>query len=310
MDDAARGRQCARCGAEPTAGARFCTGCGEPLAARVGGAGGRPGDAGEDPWAPVRGPAGARLVHCPACDGANAASRPFCGRCGVALRPGAEQGALVLPDPALRERAGAAGGAPAEPREGGVPATLLVVTVLAALAIIGVLLTILSARGVGLFAGPGVPPTPGAPVPVEPAAARASSMVPPSGDVTYGPENLLDGDETTAWKEGAASDGTGEWVELRFDREIAVSRLLVWNGDQRPGRFAEHNRVASARLEVGDRAFTADLLDVEGPQAVDLPEPVLADRVRVVVLDVHAGDRYEDTALSRLEVHVRPAPDG
>lgn len=251
-------------------------------------------------------------MHCPVCDGANAASRYFCGRCGATLRPGARLPDQPLPSPALTGyAAGAPAATPAAPaaRDSGVPATLLVVTVLASLAIVGVLLTILSARGVGLFAGPVPSTTPGEPVPVEAVSAQASSEVPPSGEVTYGPANLLDGDATTAWKEGVAGDGEGEWVELRFAAAVAVTRLLVWNGYQRPGHFRDNNRVASARLEVGDRVFTADLLDVDGPQAIDLPEPVPADRVRLAIAAVHPGMRYEDTAISRLEVHVRPGDD-
>jgi hypothetical protein len=233
-----------------------------------------------------------QLVHCPECDVANAASRRFCGRCGTALRGEASPAAPP-----------AGGPVPSGP---GVPAALLVVTVLAALAIIGVVLTILSARGVWLFAGPGEPEAPEEPVAAEVVRVTASSEVPPSGDVVYGATNLVDGDESTAWKEGVAGDGEGEWVELTLPAEVALVRLLVWNGYQQPGRFDEHNRVARARIEVGERSFTADLLDVEGPQAIDLPEAVVADRVRLTILGVHTGLRYEDTAVSRLEVYASP----
>lgn len=296
--------RCVRCDIAHPAPTRFCVRCGHLLA-----------DDEPQPGAVTPSErlgfdqAEIRLVHCHECDAPNAASRRFCGRCGAVLRPGQDGEAT---DPgrvvdALRHAHGLADpGTGATVREGGVPATLLVVTVLTALAIIGVALTILSARGVGLFAGPLEPEAPGEPVAVAVTQAAASSEVPPSGEVSYSAANLVDGDETTAWKEGVAGDGAGEWVELRLEGEVPVVRLLLWNGYQAPGRYREHNRVSLARIEVGDRAFTADLVDVEGPQAVDLPEPVLSDVVRFTILDAHAGRRYEDTALSRLEIYARP----
>jgi hypothetical protein len=46
--------------------------------------------------------------------------------------------------------------------------------------------------------------------------ARASSSLPDSNGLSYAPSNVTDGNERTAWCEGAQGDGTGEWLELRL----------------------------------------------------------------------------------------------
>jgi hypothetical protein len=68
------------------------------------------------------------------------------------------------------------------------------------------------------------------------------------------------------------------------------------------------SRPASVRIDLGDRTFTADLLDVDGPQAVDLPEAVEASTVRVTVLAVTPADDA-NLAVSQVEVRGTLAPD-
>jgi hypothetical protein len=191
--------------------------------------------------------------------------------------------------------------------EQGTPAIFIVAVTLAGLALGGVLLTILSARGIGLFAGPAEPEGPPEPTILEVSGVRASSELPPSGDVTYEAGNVLDGDTESAWSEGASGDGIGEWIELELAEQGETTRLVIWNGYQKGTQFEDNARVARIRIELGDRRFDADLLDIRGPQAVDLPEPVRTDRVRLTIMDVHAGRRYADVAVSGIEVRGPPA---
>jgi hypothetical protein len=138
--------------------------------------------------------------------------------------------------------------------------------------------------------------------------ARASSELPPSGDVTYEAANVLDGDDETAWSEGVSGDGVGEWIELELNGAGEVSRLVIWNGYQKGEQFEDNARVDRVRIELGDRRFDADLLDVRGPQAVDLPQTVRTDRVRLTIMSVHEGRRYADAALSGIELRGPPPP--
>lgn len=313
--------RCPRCGAEMPEENSFCTRCGRRLREkppaeerRTGpGNGGiaaaaPPGRQTADPskeapsaagWSDV---AAARLVACPRCGATNAASRRRCGRCRSELdtdpseprAPVGDAGPMPQAEPEARESSG----------------LLVLATVFAGLTILGVTLTILSARGIGPFAGPGgdETPQPGEPVPVEVVEVEASSELPAGGDGTYDATNLVDGDPTTAWNEAASGDGTGEWVELRLAEPAAVRRLLLWNGYQKEERFAQHPRVRSLSIQAGDRSFTVTLLDDEGPMSVDLPAPVRTDTVRLTIGSVYPGARYNDAALSEVEILAQPEP--
>jgi hypothetical protein len=185
---------------------------------------------------------------------------------------------------------------------------LLAVTALAALLIGGVLATLLGARGIGFLASSQAPEPAGAgPIRLEVSAVTVSSALPPAGAVDYGSENLVDGEPATAWNEGSSGDGTGEWVEVALTGPADVSRVLLWNGYQHEEAFETNNRVAELRLELSGMPFVAPLLDVEGPQVVKLPQPVRTDRIRLVIERVYPGNRYNDAAISDLEIHGEPA---
>lgn len=291
--------RCERCNAEHDAGENFCTRCGYDL---------KPAPPSQSRPTP---PSEVRLVACPACGATNAASRRWCGRCRVDLRAVTGEGATVTAPPsALSSPPAGLSDAITQSHEvapdSGVPALFIVAVTLAALAIVGVLLTILSARGIGLFAGPPEPTGPPEPVALAVRGVDASSALPPSGDVTYEAANLVDDDLETAWVEGASGAGDGEWFEVLLAQPAPISRIVVWNGYQKGEQFRDNARLSRVRIDVGDRTFDADLLDILGPQAVDLPETVVADRARITIVEVYPGERYDDAAVSRVELRGPP----
>lgn len=284
------------CAASRAAGRNFCTVCGRDLR------GERVVVTARKYRAPEPDP---RLVACRNCGAGNAASRVRCGRCGRTL---AEE-VQVPPPPPADVAPGRADGLQGfrtlpPPERAGPSAALFVAVIVAALVTLGVVGTILSARGVGIFGNDDPDPEDLVALPV--VRAETSSVLEPGGAASYGPDNLVDGDPSTSWQEGASGDGNEEWVELILDTPAEVSRLLIWNGHQKGTRFADHNRVSQVRIEVAGRELVADLLDIEGPQAVDLPEPLTTDRVRVVILAVHRGLRYSDTAISEIDLYGLP----
>lgn len=239
-----------------------------------------------------------RLLACPRCGAPNSAGRQRCGRC----REGFDE------QPALEGRHignGAASDEPAiQPESAG---WLVLITVVSAVAIVAVGAMMLSARGIGPLGSAAEEPVSSSQVTrasVERITA-SSQLTSPSG-ASYPVANLVDGDPSTAWHDEEDGSGTGKWVELKLADAATISGLLVWNGSQQRGVFDEYNRVRALRIEFPDvgRVFTVELLDREGPLAVDLPEPVRADRVRLTIESVFEGERVNDTALSEVEVLV------
>lgn len=181
------------------------------------------------------------------------------------------------------------------------PRALLVAAALGSLVIVAVLVMVLGARGIG-WSPRRTTVVVGAAQPLVIASVTASSVLASSGLVGYEPANVLDGDPTTAWNEAADGAGVGEWIEVALAGPAQVTRLVVWNGYQKGAQFSENNRVRTAALDAGGERFLVDLLDVRGPQGIDLPRPVPAERLRLTIQAVYPGDRYPDAALSELQV--------
>lgn len=196
----------------------------------------------------------------------------------------------------------------ADDDDGPLPGMLILVTIVVSVAALAVALTMLSARGIGPFAGP----SPDSELPsetatIEVAAVAASSSLEPEGATTYDAANLIDGDPTTAWNEGEPGDGEGQWVDLVLERPSIVTGVLLWNGYQSGDFYAQHNRVRRVQLVLGDdRTFAVQLLDRRGPQAINLPEPVTTSRIRLEIAGTFPGSIYNDAALSELEVRGVP----
>ncbi|MFL9823895.1 NADase-type glycan-binding domain-containing protein [Rhodoplanes sp. SY1] len=132
----------------------------------------------------------------------------------------------------------------------------------------------------------------------------ASSVLDPQFGSTYGVRNLFGGDPGSAWVEGAAGDGTGEWVTIAFDGERTVRGLVVNNGyEKSTDLYVKNGRVQTLRLvfSTGEtRSLT--LQDRLGPQTVTLDRPVRAHWVQLVIDRTYRGTRYTDTAISKLTV--------
>jgi hypothetical protein len=132
--------------------------------------------------------------------------------------------------------------------------------------------------------------------------ATASSTRAPLRDITYEPGNVLDGSLLTAWIEGAAGPGTGEWLRCDFDREVKLRRVLITPGYFKSTElWAQNNRLAAATLYFSDgssRRFTFP--DRMQEQRLDTGN-VKTRWVRLVIEDIYPGTvDPEDTPISQL----------
>ncbi|MFZ5717114.1 MAG: NADase-type glycan-binding domain-containing protein [Bradyrhizobium sp.] len=135
-----------------------------------------------------------------------------------------------------------------------------------------------------------------------------SSMLKPQFGNSYGVANLFDASTGTAWVEGASGSGIGEWITIEFEAPRRVKSIRVQNGYQKtPDIFAKNNRVRQIRLQFsGGESQTFTLDDKFSAQLLTLRSPVTAYWLQFVIDDVWAGNKYTDTAITKLLVNSDP----
>jgi hypothetical protein len=129
-----------------------------------------------------------------------------------------------------------------------------------------------------------------------------SSKLADDGDGNYEPANLTDGVSDSMWCEGnAEGDGTGEWVEVRFDGAQEVSELHLINGVGGDfGAWMKSNRATKATLTFSDGSSrTVDLKNSISPQTISFPATTTRS-VKVTVDEVYKGKEFNDLCFSEL----------
>jgi hypothetical protein len=172
----------------------------------------------------------------------------------------------------------------------------------------------------------------------EPWDTGCSSALPPMCATNYFAGNLLDGDLTTAWVEGAIGDGFGETFTIQapvfescleetdlYDEEgdqgidtvgYPLSHLVIYNGYQKSPELWEANgRVKSLIMWNNNTAVCIiELEDTMLPQEIDLLEELWEvsgpgfqglslkndEYLRFEILEVFPGAEYEDTAITEI----------
>jgi hypothetical protein len=126
----------------------------------------------------------------------------------------------------------------------------------------------------------------------------------------YHPLYLVDDDPKTAWVEGAAGHGDGEWIRVFTTKIEAVTkvRLRLRNGYHKSKSLFEKNGRAKnievmllpsktvKSFELADSMEWAELV-------VEQPDGVL-DAINLSVKTTYPGSKYKDLCLSDLEVYA------
>ena len=150
----------------------------------------------------------------------------------------------------------------------------------------------------------------------------SSSELPGSAGLAYGPALLDDFLLETAWVEGAAGPGLGESVSFSIitagsDTDSDYSRQYI-NGFEIVNGYAKSKALHAANgcpqlLRVwfdGTAVCCVKLLDSMGIQEVEFEPLALAGagnhELRLELLDVRAGSKYEDTAIT--DILLRGGP--
>ena len=143
-------------------------------------------------------------------------------------------------------------------------------------------------------------------------SVKASSVLPATKNISYKPENLLDGDIATAWVEGANSSGTGEWLEFKFAEPVEIHSIDIYNGYQKPATskrdpFKVNQSVARLRISFAGKTSEHAIKDERGGQTIELDGTVTSS-LKLEILAVHESKGDPDCCVSEVEFTGRLAP--
>ncbi len=140
---------------------------------------------------------------------------------------------------------------------------------------------------------------------------KASSTLPPDGDLRYGAGNINDDDWENAWSEGAAGPGRGEWLEIRPEVAKPLAALKLHPGYGKTEElFRANARPKRIKVELnGEHSFTAEVPDRSNWRewcwipihGYDKPVKVL----KITFEDVREGTRFDDMCVSGLQLVVK-----
>lgn len=131
-------------------------------------------------------------------------------------------------------------------------------------------------------------------------ATKASSTLAAQGAKSYGITNLTDWDPMTAWVEGAAGYGIGEWFEVQAPRVNSI-----YNGYQATASsWYNNSRVKRFKVHINGKANCfLDLTDEMGEQRFDLGElPYDTTYIfRFEIVEVYKGAKWDDVGISHVD---------
>ncbi len=137
-------------------------------------------------------------------------------------------------------------------------------------------------------------------VPAERISVTASSSLSPIGSITYGPENVLDGDEDTAWNSNApaGTNGRGEVLVFRFTDPVDLQKIQFVNGYAKdPTIYSSNHRIEEIIVRT-DRTFqTVSLIDTDEEQEIT-SDFGYTSKVEIEVVAVYVGDGFDDPTIT------------
>ncbi len=119
------------------------------------------------------------------------------------------------------------------------------------------------------------------------------------------PASAIDGDIGTAWVEGVDGPGIGESLTLNLGVPTDI-----WSIGLLPGYFASpdllaaNNRLKKVQITLSDgTSLTKEVWDGARVMFTIFDDNHLVDWVRVTILEVYPGTRWDDTAISEITIN-------
>lgn len=133
---------------------------------------------------------------------------------------------------------------------------------------------------------------------------KASSTLAAQGNKNYQVKNISDGNPMSAWVEGKADYGIGEYFEIR-----AAGVNSIYNGYQSsPKNWLENSRVKRFKVYRNNTPICfLDLTDEMGGQRFELPGHNKYNQAKEYtfkfeIVDVYKGTKWPDVAISEMDV--------
>ncbi len=139
------------------------------------------------------------------------------------------------------------------------------------------------------------------------ARTEASSVLQPKTEnARYGADRAFDGRRASAW--GAKREhAAGQWLEVTFDREVAITSVDVLTGHCRNDRvFKGNRRVKRASISIDDWQTEQDFTDDRAWQTVRLSSQVEGTSLKLTILEFYEGDAWHDLHVSEIRVWGHP----
>jgi hypothetical protein len=133
----------------------------------------------------------------------------------------------------------------------------------------------------------------------QPDKTKASSTLVAQGKVKYLANNVCDDNPNTAWVEGNADYGIGEYLEFKEWGAMGDGTISILNGYQSSKASWENNsRVKKFKVTVNGKDYcTLELSDVMGIQTFILSNNK-SGTIRFTIMEVYPGLKWKDTAIS------------
>ncbi|MDY8022461.1 discoidin domain-containing protein [Paenibacillus polymyxa] len=129
---------------------------------------------------------------------------------------------------------------------------------------------------------------------------KASSTLSSEGSQSYDAKNLVDGNKATAWCEGVKGNGEGETIVLDLGSLHKVNGIQIINGYAKSEKsYRENNRVQKLKLQFSDGS---SLVLNEFNARKNFKKPIYTSFIKLTILSVERGTKYQDTCISDLRL--------
>lgn len=123
--------------------------------------------------------------------------------------------------------------------------------------------------------------------------------------IEYTVDNLDDLESDTPWVEGVDGNGIGESFVIENQWNETYKTLFIINGfisADRPHLYTQNGRIKKIKIEGLTSGISGDcvVLDTPHPQTVDISFIVAPEDLKVTLLEVYEGAKYQDTAIHYL----------